>query len=109
MPATARKLGFKWFPCLAHVINLCVEDALKPLKSTLKKARKISTFFHKSQKKADELKIEQRRLGMNSSVVVRDVKTRWNSTYDMLKSITVNQDPITSLIPVLSPDAATPT
>lgn len=71
--------------CLAHVLNLCVQKGLKNETAVvmLKKVRKIVGFFHRSTTAAARLS-STAGLDLKPRVLVQDVDTRWNSTFDIL-------------------------
>ena len=70
---------------MAHVINLASQDALSEIKTEVEKIRHIV--------KAIKFSIENRRIyeasfrsdGPSPSEPVLDVRTRWNSTYLMIR------------------------
>ncbi|XP_031122619.1 zinc finger BED domain-containing protein RICESLEEPER 2-like [Ipomoea triloba] len=73
--------------CIAHILNLVVQDGLKECDSSVKKVREVVRYVRNSPARlkkfrdlADLLGIEQR------SSLCLDVPTRWNSTYLMLQS-----------------------
>ena len=76
--------------CVAHTINLCVEDGFKVQRVShlLAKIRRVVEHFHKSTKSTYQLREAQLAAGKNENDVlgiVQDVKTRWTSAYFMLK------------------------
>ena len=103
-------LGWHIFPCLAHVVNLCVKNILFRNPSTdvpvysddehqndeedlqdgicfelIDIARKISSKIHSTGKLADALSKIQVDSGKTPLQIVRHNETRWNSLYDCLK------------------------
>jgi hypothetical protein len=63
--------------CLCHVINLIVKHGLKNTPSIhdlLSQAKKLITFFRKSNKNNDKLKSKTKGLGLRAPI-----ETRWNS------------------------------
>ena len=93
MPKMVELLKMYWVPCIAHVFNLVVKDALdvEDVKALLKKARKICTFYSKSSKNAEDLIHFQQQNDLKVLKVLIDVKTRWNSTLRMVDSIVKNK------------------
>jgi hypothetical protein len=79
--------------CHAHVLNLVVTKSLKhrdlpQIKLMLKKVRKIVGHFNMSSSLKDLLLEEQKKDGIKTPlVVIQEVVTRWNSTYDMMVRI----------------------
>ena len=76
--------------CVAHTINLCVEEGFKVQRVShlLAKIRRIVEHFNKSTKSTYQLREAQLAAGKKESDVlgvVQDVKTRWTSAYFMLK------------------------
>jgi hypothetical protein len=109
-------------PCAAHKLNLCGLDIFKEKKSTaeerdklalkqiniyngnvkslekiITKCRSIVGTFRHSAKLTDGLKRTQLEMGFKPLKLVQDVKTRWNTTVDLLASVVTNHAPIASL------------
>ncbi|KAJ8936829.1 hypothetical protein NQ318_015297 [Aromia moschata] len=79
-------------PCVAHTINLIVNDALKSadneqLINLLKQCRDLVTYFKHSALATNELKKCQQLLGLPILKIKQDVVTRWNSTLHMLQRL----------------------
>lgn len=55
------------------------------LLKVLGKVRSVVTFFHKSNIATELLKVKQEGLNLPTHRLIMDCKTRWNSTYSMLK------------------------
>lgn len=111
MPLTLSKLGVFHFPCIAHLLNLIMQecfliDAVVPF---VKRLRQICKFMRKSHTAAGILEVVAKE---NKDAVLaacrtmygnladetkrklpvrlkRCVKTRWNSTLDMLRRLWV--------------------
>lgn len=79
------QLGVNWLHCIAHILNLCVRDALKHqrVKPMLKRAMTISNFFRGSPKAARALEENQQLLRINPLKLTIDNETRWNSALKM--------------------------
>ncbi|XP_019163455.1 PREDICTED: zinc finger BED domain-containing protein RICESLEEPER 1-like [Ipomoea nil] len=84
--------------CIAHILNLVVQDGLKDCDSSVKKIREVVRYVRNSPamlKKfgdlAHWLSIKKR------SSLCLDVPTRWNSTYLMLQSALAYQKVFESL------------
>ena len=73
--------------CIAHILNLVVQDGMKEMDSTLKDIRDTVTYLNGSHqcearwRRACEL--NQLKLKM----IANDMPVQWNSTYLMLQSI----------------------
>lgn len=76
-------------PCIAHTINLSVNDALKNplLLELLKKCKSIVGYFKHSVQGSEKLKLTQQQMGLPVLKVKQDVATRWNSCLHMLRRL----------------------
>jgi hypothetical protein len=103
MPSMVSELGFLWIPCIGHMFNLVVGDALKlpGPKEILKKCRKMTTNLNKSGPVKNAFKVAQANYSLPPKALKTDVKTRWNSTFEMMNSIMENKEPLLALFPVL--------
>lgn len=83
----AISVDLKWrhFGCYAHTLNLIVGDSLKLIQDTLDKVSKIVTYFRKSANAKNKLDTVQQQQDKAPKKLIKDVPTRWNSTYLMLK------------------------
>ncbi|XP_061162789.1 E3 SUMO-protein ligase ZBED1-like [Saccostrea echinata] len=72
--------------CYAHTLNLACQKclAVKRLENILAKIRKIVAFFHRSNIAAALLKNTAESLSLPQHKLIMDVRTRWNSAYDMI-------------------------
>ena len=93
MPLAVSKTECDWLGCFAHILNLVAQKGLEVsgMKKLLAKIKRIVLYFHKSNIAANELKEKQVQLKMASTPskakkLIMEVKTRWNSSYDMLVS-----------------------
>ena len=83
----------KWdrISCFGHNLNLAVKAALTvpEINDVLVKCRKLAYYFKMSAVAAGVLRTKQKQLTPEKRIknVIRDVPTRWNSTYDMLERI----------------------
>lgn len=79
----------KWnhLACFAHTLNLIVTDAIKHDEdlAELIQVKNIVSYFHKSSKATDNLKINRNRLNVPNHKLIQQVDTRWNSVYYMLE------------------------
>lgn len=70
-------------PCFSHSLQLAVEDALKlpQVSRALARCRRLVSHFHHSAKSAYLLRQKQVDLHQEQLCLIRDVQTRWNSSY----------------------------
>ncbi|GES82328.1 zinc finger BED domain-containing protein RICESLEEPER 2-like [Rhizophagus clarus] len=85
------------FRCFAHVINLCVQDALKELDDKLSRLRTLLNKIHHSPQRQEKLSFNCELHGINNLKVVLDVSTRWNSTFDMINRALYLKEALNSL------------
>lgn len=73
--------------CFAHTLNLTTQDGLKiaATERLLGRVRRIVSFFHRSAVATTVLKEKQSLLGLPHHKLKADVKTRWNSSFEMLE------------------------
>lgn len=110
--AAVRLMNLSHLPCIAHKLNLVVQQALKlcddegvgpendsdegDLKTVLKKCRTIVGFFKRSEVGNRMLAEKQKQLG--SPIILKlkqDIRTRWNSTFFMLERLIKLKEPLT--------------
>ncbi|KAJ9547385.1 hypothetical protein OSB04_019928 [Centaurea solstitialis] len=79
------RVNYVHMRCIAHILNLVVQDGLKLADASVKKIRDCVRWvrgspsrLHKFREFADLLEVEEK------SSLCLDVPTRWNSTYMML-------------------------
>ncbi|XP_062576514.1 E3 SUMO-protein ligase ZBED1-like [Saccostrea cucullata] len=79
-------LGNIHINCYEHTLNLACQKclAVKKLENTLAKIRKIVAFFLRSNIAAALLKNTAESLSLPQHKLIMDVRTRWNSAYDMI-------------------------
>lgn len=76
--------------CFGHVLQLCVEDAIKatvPVSHLMAKCRTIVGHYTRSSVANARLRREQENLGQKPLALIQDVQTRWNSQYFMLERL----------------------
>ncbi|KAL6569639.1 hypothetical protein OROMI_014153 [Orobanche minor] len=73
--------------CVAHILNLLVNDGLKTMNASIENIREAVRFVRKSDKRKDILKKHAERVMIETKgFVILDLPTRWNSTFLMLSS-----------------------
>ena len=101
-----RNIGTEWdastshIPCMAHVVNLCVqrfmsatsekakeleEDQVSPIKVILEKIRSIARAHRAGQLRREKWVQCCQHNGLPPLMIPTDVTVRWNSTYHMLE------------------------
>lgn len=86
MVAAVRLTGWRHLPCFAHTLNLIVQEATekdRELSDLRSKCRNIVTYFKQSIKARDKLTEVQKQMGREQKKLIRDVVTRWNSSFYM--------------------------
>lgn len=74
--------------CFAHSLNLAVQNAIKEIQEVKEKVSGIVRHFKKSSTAAGKLKSIQEQLGYSPPLVlIQDVVTRWNSTFEMFQRV----------------------
>ena len=90
MKAAIRTTGWKHLPCIAHTLNLIVQESLEhdsELSTIRQKVRSIVTFFKQSVQAKDKLGEIQIQTTGEEKKLIRDVVTRWNSSYYMFERV----------------------
>ncbi|CAB4441708.1 unnamed protein product [Rhizophagus irregularis] len=94
------QIDFKIIRCGAHSIVLVVNAGLGKFKPIIDKVQAFIIEVRKSPKKEQELITFATNLNVKYKKLIRDVKTRWNSTFLMLESFLNNKAVIVSLISI---------
>lgn len=98
MKAACSLLQIRHLPCIAHTLNLCINDVISQctaFNALTKKCRNIVTYFKRSNAAMDNLRTEQDRLKKPRLKLLKDVETRWNSILTMLQRIIEIGDALT--------------
>ncbi|AVK77112.1 hAT family C-terminal dimerization region domain containing protein [Pandoravirus macleodensis] len=105
MSAAVRShLKVEWVYCLAHVINLCVRLTLKKtpgIKDVVKAAKAVCRTFKASAIARRALEDRQADLGLPKRPLKLDNKTRWGSTYEMLRRLTASRPAVSACLGTL--------
>ncbi|GBC13304.1 zinc finger BED domain-containing protein RICESLEEPER 2-like [Rhizophagus irregularis DAOM 181602=DAOM 197198] len=78
-------MTFSHCRCAAHVLNLGVQEGLKLINDSVKKARKLMKSIKNSTRLCDELRLLCDLKNMKYLKPLIDIVTRWNSTFYMLR------------------------
>lgn len=87
-------------PCIAHTMNLCVNDAIndkqcESLKELISRCKGIVTFFRRSPSAMDKLKKVLKERREKPLKLIQDVPTRWNSELFMIERLLKIEDSVT--------------
>ena len=91
-------IDFNTIRCGAHTIALVVNAGLNKFKSIVDKVRAFVVEIQKSPKKEQELSTLAKNQNIKYKKLIRDVKTRWNSTYSMLEAFLENKAIINAMV-----------
>ncbi|CAB4430949.1 unnamed protein product [Rhizophagus irregularis] len=94
---TIDNVDFNVIRCGAHSIALVVNAGLGKVRNIINKVRAFIIEIRKSPKKEQELSTFTTNLRFKYKKLIRDVKTRWNSTFSMLESFLANKAAIISI------------
>lgn len=85
--------------CFAHNLNLIVQSSLNEINETREKVKSIVEFFKRSTNASANLNKIQEQLGFTPTLMlIQDVITRWNSTFDMFQRFVNLKTPIISAL-----------
>lgn len=107
MVACANILDLRHVPCFAHRLNLVVKKAISDtidFDAIRSKARKIVYLFRFSCKAKEKLCEVQTQMGLPEHKLIKEVDTRWNSTYDMLQRVYEQRAPLSAALSSLTSD-----
>lgn len=99
-------------PCVAHTLNLSINEAImsnKDFLDVLKKCRTLVGHFKHSVFASEKLKELQTQMGLPVLKVIQDVSTRWNSSVHMLDRLVQIKAPLSAAMTFLprAPDLLT--
>ncbi|CAH1114950.1 unnamed protein product [Psylliodes chrysocephalus] len=100
--AISKELGWKFFGCFAHTLNLAVKDALIIAQPIIDKVKTIVSHFKRSNLSMTKLANFQKQSGIDiPKKLILDVATRWNSTFFMLERFSELENCIRSTLGLL--------
>ena len=82
--------------CFAHTLNLVVNDSIRRTPDVFEAKNKV-TYFHHSSLVNNALREAHKTSQTDYKKLKQDVETRWNSTYEMLKSYLFQHDQVKQL------------
>ena len=93
-------LGFLYFPCMGHTLQLGILKAydLGSVKAALARVSNIVNHFHRSSKATYSLKEKQNLLGLKPHMLKSSCVTRWGSTYEMLARFIEQQQAVCAVL-----------
>ena len=101
--AAVNILGIPHLPCIAHLLNLVVQNAVtntQNFDSLLKACRTLVTYFKSSVAAVDKLRSIEAQMGVTEYKLKKDV-TRWNSIYYMLERLLQVKEALSAALPSL--------
>ena len=86
--------------CFGHTLQLCLKPALELPKvaHVVSRSRKLVGHFKHSTTLTAEMKKRQGSMGVKEHVLIQDVATRWNSTYDMMARLSEQRRVISDIL-----------
>lgn len=87
-------------PCAGHTLNLSVHAALsvRSVVNAVSHCRKIVTHFNHSRLDREELTLKQKQLELSQHSQIKDVDTRWNSTFNMITRMCEQQAVVAAVL-----------
>ncbi|XP_047340261.1 zinc finger BED domain-containing protein RICESLEEPER 2-like [Impatiens glandulifera] len=70
--------------CCAHILNLCVQDGLGVIEDIIGDIREGVEYVNRSEARRVQFAECVQQLQLKDQKLIRDCKTRWNSTFEML-------------------------
>ncbi|XP_031104753.1 zinc finger BED domain-containing protein RICESLEEPER 2-like [Ipomoea triloba] len=70
--------------CCAHILNLCVQDGLEEIQHVISDVRDSVEYVNRSEARHIQFAGCGQQLQLKDKKLIRDCKTRWNSTFEML-------------------------
>ena len=86
--------------CFGHNLDLAIKKGLNNsrVKNAIGRCHSLVELFHRSWKKARDLRQKQEELGLPQHKIMGDVVKCWGSTYEMLKRIIEQQQAISAVL-----------
>ena len=86
--------------CFGHNLDLAIKKVLSFLRvqQALARCHSLVKLFHRSWKKARDLRQKQEELDPQQHKLMGDVPTQWESTYSMISRILEQQQAISAII-----------
>ncbi len=86
--------------CFGHNLDLAIKKILRlpQVRQALARCHSLVELFHRSWKKARDLRQKQEELGLPQHKLMGDVPTRWGSTYNMISRILEQQQAISAIM-----------
>ncbi|PWA83779.1 zinc finger BED domain-containing protein RICESLEEPER 2 [Artemisia annua] len=72
--------------CMAHILNLVVKDGLKVHEKAVETIGSAVKYIKNSSQRIEKFKVSIKNTCDSNRFLIAECPTRWNSTYDMLKS-----------------------
>jgi hypothetical protein len=95
------ELKWRFFGCLAHTINLIVQDALKCIEPLVTKVKDIVSYFRRSTVAKNKLSFYQKQNNQEPKNLIQSVSTRWNSVFFMFQRILEIKDEVRASLAAL--------
>ncbi|XP_042387768.1 zinc finger BED domain-containing protein RICESLEEPER 2-like [Zingiber officinale] len=70
--------------CCAHILNLCVQDGLREIEGIIGNIKESVEYVNRSEARRVQFAECVQQLQLKDKKLIRDCKTRWNSTFEML-------------------------
>ncbi|KAJ8923077.1 hypothetical protein NQ315_001629 [Exocentrus adspersus] len=98
------QLNWDNFDCYAHTLSTIVQDGLKLAQPLLKKFRKVVAHFRDNATAGTQLATVLEETGAPVKKLIKDVPTRWNSTFYMMERLLQLEEAISSATALLDDD-----